>query len=216
MAYTGMKRILIADDHFIVRTGLAVLLKEIFINIEIDESWDGESTWKKLKANEYDLAIVDIGMPGTDTIYLLKNVLLLHPGQKILVLTMSSEEIYGRKYLQLGVRGFITKDAPSSELRKAITTILDDKRYMSAQLQEQLNKDIIDHKTFNPFERLSSRELQVMKHLVEGRGVSQIAGILSVHTSTIGTHKSRIMTKLGVDNLIDLNKMAMLFANINK
>jgi len=211
-----MKRILIADDHFIVRTGLAVLLKEIFFNVEIDESWDGETTWKKLEANEYDLAILDIGMPDTDTIYLLKNVLALHPRQKILILTMSSEEIYGRKYLQLGVQGFITKEAPSSELRKAILTILDDKRYVSNQLQELLNKDIIGQKAANPFERLSSRELQVMKHLVEGKSVSQIATMLSVHTSTIGTHKSRIMQKLGVDNLIDLNKMARLFSSTNE
>jgi DNA-binding NarL/FixJ family response regulator len=208
-----MKKILIADDHFIVRTGLTMLLKEMFMNVDIDESWDGESTWKKLQANEYDLAVVDIGMPGTDTIHLLKNVLALHPRQKILILTMSSEEIYGRKYMQLGVRGFITKDAPPAELRMAIATILDNKRYMSAQLQEQLNKDIIGQNKMNPFERLSSRELQVMMHLVEGRSVSQIAGILSVHTSTVGTHKSRIMQKLGVDNLIDLNRMAKLFTD---
>jgi DNA-binding NarL/FixJ family response regulator len=211
-----MKKILIADDHFIVRTGLAVLLKDIFLSVIIDESWDGESTWKKLEATEYDLAIIDIGMPETDTIHLLKNVLALHPRQKILILTMSSEEIYGRKYLQLGVHGFITKEAPPSELRRAILTILDDKRYVSAQLQEQLNKDIIGHKPANPFEKLSSRELQVMMHLVEGRSVSQIAQLLSVHTSTIGTHKSRIMTKLGVTNLIDLNKMAKLFTGVNE
>jgi len=211
-----MKKILIADDHFIVRTGLTMLLKEMFMNVDIDEGWDGESTWKKLQATEYDLAIIDIGMPGTDTIHLLKNVLTLHPRQKILILTMSSEEIYGRKYMQLGVRGFITKDAPPAELRTAIATILDNKRYMSTQLQEQLNKDIIGHNKSNPFERLSSRELQVMMHLVEGRSVSQIAGILSVHTSTIGTHKSRIMQKLGVDNLIDLNKMAKLFTDAHE
>jgi DNA-binding NarL/FixJ family response regulator len=211
-----MKKILIADDHFIIRTGLAVLLKEICITAEIDESWDGEGTWKKLEANEYDLAIIDIGMPDTDTIHLLKNVLALHPRQKILILTMSSEEIYGRKYLQLGVHGFITKDAPPSELRKAIVTILDDKRYISTHLQEQLNKEIIGGQPFNPFEKLSSRELQVTMHLVEGRSVSQIASLLSVHTSTIGTHKSRIMNKLGVDNLIDLNRMARLFTGTNE
>jgi len=211
-----MKRILIADDHFIVRTGLAVLLKEIFLNVEIDESYDGESTWKKLEANEYDLAIMDIGMPDTDAVHLLKNVLALRPRQKILILTMSSEEIYGRKFLQLGVHGFITKEAPSSELRKAIATILDDKRYVSLQLQEQLNKDIIGHNSANPFEKLSSRELQVMMHLVEGKSVSQIADLLCVHTSTIGTHKSRIMTKLGVTNLIDLNRMATLFTDLKQ
>jgi DNA-binding NarL/FixJ family response regulator len=84
---------------------------------------------------------------------------------------------------------------------------------MSTRLQEQLNNNIIGHKTPNPFETLSSRELQVMMHLVNGKNVSQIASILSVHTSTIGTHKSRIMQKLGVDNLIDLSKMASLFTS---
>jgi len=206
-----MKKILIADDHFIVRTGLTMLLREMYLNVDIDECWDGEAAWKKLEVNNYDLAIIDIGMPGTDIIHLIKNALVHNPRHKILIFTMANEEIYGRKYLQLGVRGFISKDAPSSELRKAIATTLEDKRYMSTQLQEQFNKDIIEHKKFNPFERLSARELQMMMHLVEGKNVSEIADILSVHTSTIGTHKSRIMQKLGVDNLIELNKMARLF-----
>jgi two-component system invasion response regulator UvrY len=211
-----MKRILIADDHFIVRTGLTTLLKQKFLNVEIEETSGGESTWKKLEANEYDLAILDIGMPGTDTIHLIKNVLAIHPQQKILILTMASEEIYGRKYLQLGVRGFISKEASPDELSKAIVTILNDRRYVSAQLQEQLNNDIIGHKVSNPFETLSSRELQVMMYLVEGKNVSQIASTLSVHTSTIGTHKSRIMQKLGVDNLIDLNKIASMFTGASE
>ncbi len=109
-----MKKFLIADDHFIVRTGINVLIREVFLNAVIEECWDGDSAWKKLGPTLYDLAIIDIGMPNTDTVNLLKNIFSLHPDQKVLILTMSSEEIYARKYLQLGVMGFITKEAPGA------------------------------------------------------------------------------------------------------
>src|SRR5690349_10130496 len=113
-----MKKILIADDHEIVRTGLIFLLKEEFPLVEIDECRDGTSTWKKIESSAYDLAILDISMPQTDSLSLLKNIFTLRPEQKVLILSMSSEEIYAKKYLQLGVKGFINKEAPPSEIRK--------------------------------------------------------------------------------------------------
>ncbi len=208
-----MKKFLVADDHFIVRTGVSVLIKEEFLNAQIDECGDGNNVMKKLETTVYDLAVIDIGMPGTDAINLLKNIFSRYPDQKVLILTMSSEEIYAKKYLQLGVMGFITKEAPSSELRKAIVSILDNKRYISPRMQEVLNRDTLEGKPNNPFDRLSTREMEVMMHLVEGKNVSEIAGILYVHTSTVGTHKARIMQKLGVNNVLELNKMARLFDN---
>src|SRR5262249_2350725 len=132
---------------------------------------------------------------------------------KVLIITMSSEDIYARKYLQLGVRGFITKEAPPAELRKAIATVMDDRLYMSPRVQELINRDTLGERSRNPFDSLSSRELEVMAHLVEGKNISEIADILSVHTSTIGTHKARIMKKLGVKNVLELNKIAILFNN---
>ena len=211
MPLINMKRFLIADDHLIVRTGLTFLIKEEFMQAEIDECRDGEGVWKKIRATEYDLAILDISMPSTDTFSLLKNIFILKPDQKILILTMSSEDIYAKRYLHLGVKGFINKEADPSEIRRAIVNVLNNKRYLSPRLKNVLTQEALEGKTQTPFASLSARELEIMNHLVDGKNVSEIAGILSLHISTISTHKARLMQKLGVSNVVDLSKMVQMF-----
>jgi len=206
-----MKKILIADDHFIVRTGLNFLIREEFMQVEIDECRDGDSAWKKIQASVYDLAILDINMPATDTFTLLKNIFTLRPDQKVLILTMSSEDVFAKRYLQLGVKGFINKEAPPSEIRRAIVSILNNKRYLSPKMRDTLTREVLEGRTKNPFETLSPRELEIMNHLIDGKNVSEIACILSVHISTISTHKAKIMAKLGVSNIIELSKMVQMF-----
>jgi DNA-binding NarL/FixJ family response regulator len=207
-----MKRFLIADDHYIVRSGISFLIKEAFLNAEIDECRDGDSAWKKIDDSEYDLAIMDISMPGTDSINLIKKIFVRRPTQKVLILTMSSEDIYASKYLRLGVKGFINKEAEAADIRQAITAILNEKRYISPRLREILTQEVIEGKSNRPLDVLSARELEIMTLILEGKNISEIAHILCVHTSTIGTHKARILQKLGVSNVIELNKMVQLFS----
>ena len=206
-----MKKFLIVDDHFIVRTGVKLILKEDFINATIDECNDGSSAWKKIEKGNYDLVIMDIHMPETDSINLLKNIFSLHPELKILIFTMSNEEIYAKKYLQLGVKGFINKDTGSTEIRTAISMVLNNKRYLSPNLQNILTREAIEGKTNNPFDSLSTRELEVVTHLVAGKNISEIAHMLSVHTSTVGTHKARILQKLSVNNIVELIEVIKTF-----
>jgi len=206
-----MKRFLIVDDHFIVRTGLCVLIREEFMQVEIEECRDGDSAWKKLQASGYDLVILDISMPATDTFSLLKKIFMLRPDQKILILTMSSEDVYAKKYLNLGVKGFINKEAGPSEIRRAMANILNNKRYLSSRMKDNLTMEVLEGKTQNPFESLSPRELEIMNHLIDGKNVSETAQILSLHISTISTHKANIMQKLGVSNIIELSKMVQMF-----
>ena len=206
-----MKKILIVDDHFIVRSGVKLILKEDFINATIDECSDGSGAWKKIEKENYDLVIMDIHMPETDSIDLLKNIFILHPQLRILIFTMCDEEIYAKKYLQIGVKGFINKDSDSTEIRTAISMVLNNKRYLSPNLQNILAREAIEGKTNNPFDSLSTRELEVMTHLVAGKNISEIAHILSVHTSTVGTHKARILQKLGVSNIVELVEVVRTF-----
>ncbi|THU40145.1 response regulator transcription factor [Niastella caeni] len=206
-----MKKFLIADDHFIVRSGIKLILKEDFINATVDECSDGSGVWEMMEKELYDLVIMDIHMPETDSVNLLKNIFSMHPAQKILIFTMSDEEIYAKKYLQLGVKGFINKDTDATEIRKAIDLVLNNKRYLSSNLQNILTKEAIEGKTSNPFDLLSSRELEVVTHLVAGKNISEIATMLSVHTSTIGTHKARILHKLGVSNIVELINLIRTF-----
>ena len=206
-----MKRILIADDHTIVRTGVSVLVKAEYLNVQIDECDDGNSAWDKIQSAPYDLVIMDINMPGTDSVNLLKNIFTLQPYLKVLILTMSSEEIYARKYLQLGVMGFLNKEADNAEIRKAIASVMNNRKYMSAKLQEIINREAIGGTTGGLFENLSARELEVMTHLIEGKNVSEIADVLSIHISTVSTHKANILQKLKVNNVIELTRVAKRF-----
>jgi len=206
-----MKKILIADDHNIVRTGLIYLIRTEFLQVEIDECRDGNSAWEKIQACVYDLVILDISMPATDSFTLLKNVFALRPTQKILILTMSSEEIYAKKYLQLGVKGFINKEASPAEIRKAMVCILNNKRYMSSRIKDTLTLEMLDEEAKGLFDTLSSREMEIMNHLIEGKNVSQIATMLSLHISTVSTHKANILHKLNVSNIIELSKLVQMY-----
>ena len=206
-----MKKILIADDHVIVRTGLMLLIKEELGQVEIDECRDGEGTRKKIQTNEYDLVILDISMPFTDSFALLNDIFALRPGQKILILTMSREDVYAKRFLKLGVKGFINKEADRAEIRKAIVSILNNKRYLSSRMHDTLSSEMLDDITPNPFETLSPRELEIMNYLLEGKQTSEIASMLFLHISTVSTHKTNLMQKLGVSNIIELSKMAQMF-----
>lgn len=208
-----MKRFLIADDHSIVRTGINLLLKEEFMNIEVDECRNGDTAWERIKVNSYDLVILDINMPGTDSITLLQNIFAFRPDLKVLILTMNKEEIYARIYLQLGVKGFINKDAEDAEIRRAITTVLNNKKYLSRQMLETPAFNTVQKRPSDLFDKLSPRELEVMNHLLAGRNVSQIAALLSSHTSTIGTHKAKVLQKLGVTNMMELKEFTQLFSH---
>jgi len=206
-----MKKFLIADDHSIVRTGITLLLREEFLNIEIDECKNGATAWEKIKTNSYDLAILDINMPGTDSINLLQTIFAFRPDLKVLILTMSKEEIYAGIYLQLGVKGFINKEADDSEIRKAIITTLNNKKYLRPGMHIAQSPETTKRSPLSLFNRLSPRELEVMTHLLEGKNVSEIANLLSSHTSTIGTHKAKVLQKLGVTNMMELKEFTLVF-----
>ncbi|MFL5744780.1 MAG: response regulator [Niastella sp.] len=207
-----MKRILIADDHTIVRTGLSVLIQSEYLNVQIDECSDGNCAWEKIQSTPYDLFIMDINMPVTDSVNLLKNIFSVQPQLKVLILSMSSEEIYAKKYLQLGALGFVNKESDSTEIRRAITTVMNNRKYFSPKLQELITRQAEEGSPAkSAFENLSARELEVMTHLVEGRNVSEIAVILSVHISTASTHKASILQKLKVKNVIELTTLVKRF-----
>jgi DNA-binding NarL/FixJ family response regulator len=206
-----MKRFLLADDHHIVRTGLGLIIKDEFSNAEIDECSNGDCVWKKIQRAAYDLVILDITMPATDSLRLLKNIFSHRPDQKVMIFTMSSAAIYAKKYLGLGVKGFINKEAEPSEVRQGIVAILNNRRYLGPDMKHILTWGDVDNPSITPFDSLTTRELEIMNHLVQGKNVSEIAEILFLHISTISTHKANIMVKLDVSNVVELTKLVQLF-----
>ena len=119
-----MKKFLIVDDHDVVRSGIKGLLLELFKPSEIAEARDGESATENLKHNQYDLIMMDIQMPKTDTLGLMEYIHIKYPDAKVLVFSMSAESIYAKRFLKAGAKGFLSKDAPLEEIKKAINLVL--------------------------------------------------------------------------------------------
>lgn len=176
----------------------------------IEEAPDGDTAFEKIKQKDYDLLILDVNMPGTDSFGLVSNIMAIKPESKILMLSMNAEEIYAKKYLMLGAQGYVGKDAPEVEIKKAIETILNDKRYISNSLSRSLTEEALGNKSFNPFDRLSPQEFKIIQYLMRGESVSEISEKLNLHTSTIGTHKARIFKKLNCKNIVDINSLAKI------
>ena len=206
-----MKRFLLADDHHILRTGLALIIKDEFSDAEIDECSDGDCAWEQMQHTEYDLVILDISMPAMDSRHLLKNIFTHKPDQKVMIFTMSSAAIYAKQYLALGVKGFINKEAKPSEVRLGIVAILNNRKYLGSDMKHILTMGYIGNQASTPFDNLTIRELEIMNYLVEGKNVKEIAEMLFLHISTISTHKARIMSKLDVSNAVELTKKVQQF-----
>jgi two-component system, NarL family, invasion response regulator UvrY len=203
-----MLNLLLADDHFIIRTGLKLIIESFMADAKIDEAEDGDSTFEKIKKNNYDLLILDVNMPNTDSFVLVSNILALRPGMKILMFSMNQEEVYARRYLKMGAMGYLKKDEHIEEIKKAITIVLSNKKYISTALSQILLDDLHKNNSENPFESLSLREFEIARHLIRGESVAEICQKLTLHSSTVGTHKARIFDKLKCSNIIDLNSLA--------
>lgn len=207
-----MNRILLVDDHSVVRAGVSYLIKNQFgDSVVIDEAKDGDTATNLLKKNPYNLVILDVNIPGTDTINLISYFLTIYPSLNILIFTMNQEEWYGKRFLQMGAKGFLNKESPEEEIQRAIMTVMNGARYISPRLAQILSAEALDKKKDNPFDELSNREFEVVHRLIKGDSVTVIAEALNLHSSTIGTHKAHIFEKLGIQNIIQLAELAKLY-----
>lgn len=206
-----MPKILIADNHSIVRSGLRLLFKERYAWTQVEEAKNGSAAFGQIIENTYHLVIMDINMQNTDTFSLLHNIRAVAPDLPIMLFTTLTEYAFAKRYLQLGVKGYVSKQAEDDEILKAVNTLLNGKRYVCADLLEQMAEDNHFAKQPDPFRLLSNRELEIAYHLVRGKSVSHIADALNIHTSTVGTHKARIFDKLKVDNVVVMKDLATYY-----
>ncbi|MEP7164058.1 MAG: response regulator transcription factor [Ferruginibacter sp.] len=204
-------KFLIIDDHVVIRTGIKFLLFEKYHPGAIDEAYDGESAMEQLKANKYDLIIMDIQMPNTNTLSLMEFIKKEYPNTKVLIYSMSAEKIYAKRFLKNGAMGFLSKDAPLQEITNAIDMVLSNKIYISELFAEILVEDSYNGKPGNPFDQLSKREFEIAKLLLSGETLTGISQKLKVQPSTVGTHKQRLFEKLSITNLLELKELAMTY-----
>ena len=207
----GTTKWLIADDHAIVRAGLKTIMKDIQPFSQCDEAVNGDEAIELVKKNDYDMIILDINMPETDSIAMVSNIFAYKEKSKVLIFSMQSEELYAKRYLKLGVLGYLDKESKGEEIKKAIENVLNGTMYMSPNLKKHFYEDMRAKRTDNPFEKLSNREIQIAKYLLLGYSYAEIKKTLNLHSSTVGTHRIRFFEKLKIKNLFELGELAKLY-----
>ncbi|NOT93093.1 response regulator [Ferruginibacter sp.] len=206
-----MKKFLIVDDHVIVRSGIKFLLSEVYQLAEIHEASDGDSATEKLKEHNFDLIMLDIQMPKTDTFGLMEYIHIKYPQAKVLVFSVSAENTYARRFMKAGAYGFVSKESPLEEIIKAINLVLNDRKYISETLAYKIAEDSFAGRSDNPFNKLSPREFEIVSLLLSGQTVSDISQSLNIQTSTVGTHKARLFEKLSITNILELKELATAY-----
>lgn len=209
--YIIMLKILLADDHAIIRSALKILIQNHIGHTEMDVAFDGNSVLEKVRANEYDLIVLDVNMPDTDAVDLVTEIINLKPDSRLLMFSMNAEEIFAKRFLQLGAMGYLSKTAIETEIIKAIQNVLNNKKYLSAIMLERLTQQEFKDKNRSPFACLSRRESQIAFHILKERTISEISEMLHLHPSTVGTFKSRIFEKLNCTTVMEMVSLARLY-----
>jgi DNA-binding NarL/FixJ family response regulator len=197
-------RVLIADDHSIVRDGLKRILAST-PDLEVaGEASNGDQALALVKAHDYDVVMLDMSMPGLSGIDLIKRLKLEKPKLRILVLSMHGESQYAARALKAGAAGYLNKDAAADALLGALRKVAGGGVHIGDAAAAALL-----HKTESPHETLSDREFEVMRFLVDGLGPTEIAERLHLSVKTVSTHKTRILEKLGLGSTAELVRYVM-------
>ncbi|HKP66135.1 MAG TPA: response regulator transcription factor [Casimicrobiaceae bacterium] len=205
-----MIRVVIADDHQILREGLKQLLLAAGDLDVLGEAADGHQVIECIRALDLDVLLLDLSMPGKSGMELIRQVKTERPKLRILVLSMHEEHQYAVRAIRAGASGYLTKESAASQLVAAIRKVAGGGAFISAEVAEHLAHDAMPHVLDRPrHAALSDREFEVFTRLVSGESVTEIAAALHLSAKTISTHKARMMEKLGVDNNAELVRYAM-------
>lgn len=203
---TNMK-ILITDDHSVLRKGLSSILSNLSGNLEIDEANNGKEALSRLKGKDYDLIFLDISLPDINGLELLQRIAAKPGENRAAIISLHSEEQFALRAFKLGAVGYINKNASHEELSLALSKLLSGQRYIPPELAERILFD--DNGEADPHEKLSEREFQVMIQLAKGQSLTEIAEMLCIVPKTVSTYRARIMGKMGFSNNAALTIYAM-------
>jgi two-component system, NarL family, invasion response regulator UvrY len=203
------KKVLIVDDHEVVRDGVKTLLDEQPGAISCGEAGTPDEAVRMALVEDWDAVVLDLSFAGKSGLEVLKELKQVRPRLPVLVLTMHSEEQYARRAFKAGAAGFITKDSPRAELSKAIHKVMEGGKYLSPALAERLIIDLERGVHRPPDETLSDREFQVMRLIASGKTLSEIAALLSLSDKTISTYRARLMEKMGMRTNAELTHYAI-------
>lgn len=204
-----MLRILIADDHAIVRKGLKQLLLEEYPSAEIGEVADTEGLLKQVINDGWNIVICDMNMPGRSGLDALAHIKQVAPDLPVLIMSMYPEDQYALRVLKAGASGYLQKESIHDDIIKAVQTVKLGKKFITPSIAEKLAEAFHNNSDKQPHELLSDREFDVFKLLASGKSVSDIANQLSLSTTTVSTYRSRILEKMGIRSNADLTRYAL-------
>jgi len=196
------ERILIADDHYVVRAGTALVLESAYPQLTIDFAENYEQVKEQLTAGHYDLLLLDIDMPGTQYTRMITELKDIQKSLKILVFSGYDKDV-AIQYIREGAEGYLSKQSSEEEIREAVRSVIEKGYHYPVELIGL----IIQNKKSNPVEKLSSREHEIFKLLADGYGNLEISNKLDIQMSTVSTYKKRIFKKLNISNIAELIKV---------
>jgi DNA-binding NarL/FixJ family response regulator len=201
-----MIRILLADDHNIVRSGIKGILSSRYDSVEIEEAADGIEVAQYAKSGRHDILLLDINMPDTDFLSFIPWLKLIDPGCKVLVFSSYPSKLYGVASIRCGAYGYLCKTAPNDEILKAVDIILNGRRYISQEVADLMVDQTQGITDPNPIDHLSVREIEISRLLLQGISLPEIGRRLHLGYTTVVTYKNRIFNKLQIDSVLALDR----------
>lgn len=205
-----MIRVLITDDHPVVRKGIRQILEDDEKIVLIDEASDGKELIDKMLAQEFDVILLDISLPGRSGLDMISQIKKIQQKTAILILSIHTEELYALKALKFGASGYLTKSSAPDELINAIYKVSRGDRYISSTLAEKLAESLFLNNDRPLYLSLSAREMEVLDLLADGKTVNQVAKELTLSSKTISTYRTRLLTKLNLKTTAELIRYSIL------
>jgi DNA-binding NarL/FixJ family response regulator len=202
-------RILIVDDHAILRAGLKRILEDEFANVAVGEAGSADEAASELAGGTWDVVLLDISLPGRSGLDLLPDVKRDHPATPVIVLSSFGDQQFAVRSLRMGASAFLTKERAARELIDAIRTVVAGRRYVSAELAEQLAALVAADRPQSPHETLSSREFEVFRLIACAKTVSEIGVELGLSVKTVSTYRTRVLEKMGMSSNAELMQYAI-------
>ena len=204
---------LIADDHIMIRQGIAFLIKELFLGSKILQAANFKEIFKELKENKFDLLILDINFPEGNSLNIISEVKNTQPDIKILIFSAFDEDIYALRYLNAGASGYLNKGSSEEDMKNAIQSMVLSGKYLTQNVKDKILDSFISKAPINPLQQLSNREVEVARLLIKGFGNLEISNLLQIKNTTVSTFKNRIFEKLQIDNLPSLIELFHLYSD---
>ena len=204
-----MIKVVVVDDHHLVRAGLRRIIEDTPGMKVVADAENGEDAIRICREKAPDVVLMDVKMPGIGGFEATRKLLRANRDLRVLIVTICNNDLYSSRLLQIGVAGYITKDASAEEMVKAIRSVHSGQRFISAKIASSLALRVLKENDDTPFENLSERELQVMLMITMGMKVPQIAEKLCLSPKTVNSYRYRIFEKLGVKNDVEMTLMAI-------